>query len=147
MHIPTVVFVGFFCVVLLAECGNLSIQCCGLLYGSESLEVRVPSPWALGRTIETIHPVRDNYKFKETVTFPGAKNLYLKFDPRSSSQYDYDKVIVYAGSNASCPKVTEYGGNTHGAGSRTVLGKGWPKDLVKVYTLYTHYNTVHMEYM
>ncbi len=111
-----------------------TMQSCGLLYGSESLEVRVPSPWATGRTIETIHPVRDTYKYKETVTFPGAKNLYLKFDARSSSQYDYDKVIVYAGDTPSCPKVAEYGGNTHGFGSRSVLGKGWPKDLVKVST-------------
>ena len=110
------------------------IQSCGLLYGGESLEVRVPSPWATGRTIETVHPVRDSYKYKETVTFPGAKNLYLKFDARCSSQYDYDKVIVYAGDTPSCPKVVEYGGNTHGFGSRSVLGKGWPKDLVKVST-------------
>ena len=108
------------------------LQVCGLLYGTESLEVRVPSPWAMGRTIETIHPVRDNYKFKEMVSFPGAKNLYLKFDPRCSSQYDYDKVVVYAGDSPSAPKVAEYGGNTHGFGSRSVLGKGWPKDLVKV---------------
>lgn len=118
----------------LLTCVYISLlQSCGLLYGTESLEVRVPSPWAIGRTIETIHPVRDNYKFKETVTFPGAKNLFLKFDARCSSQYDYDKVVVYAGENASSPKVAEYGGNTHGFGSRSVLGKGWPKDLVKVY--------------
>ena len=76
--------------------------------------------------------MRDNYKFKETVSFPGARNLYLKFDPRCSSQYDYDKVIVYSGDAPSAPKVAEYGGNTHGFGSRSVLGKGWPKDIVKV---------------
>ena len=94
----------------------------------------MPAPWATGRLVETIHPVRDNYKFKETISFPGAKNLYLKFDPRSSSQYDYDKVLVYAGDSTTAPKVAEYGGNTHGFGSRSVLGKGWPKDLVKVGT-------------
>ena len=82
--------------------------------------------------METIHPVRDNLRFKETVSFPGARNLYLKFDPRCSSQYDYDKVTVYAGDSPSATKVAEYGGNTHGFGSRSVLGKGWPKDLVKV---------------
>lgn len=113
-----------------------SSQACALLYGSsgELLSIKVPAPWATGRLVETIHPVRDNYKFKETVSFPGAKNLYLKVDPRSSSQYDYDKVIVYAGDSTTAPKVAEYGGNTHGFGSRSVLGKGWPKDLVKVYT-------------
>ena len=105
-----------------------------MLYGSlEDLgNIKVPAPWATGRAVETIHPVRDNYKFKETVSFPGANNLYLKFDPRCSSQYDYDKVQLYAGDTTSTPKVAEYGGNTHGFGSRSVLGKGWPKDLVKV---------------
>lgn len=44
--------------------------------------------------METIHPVRDNYKFKETVHIPGARCLYLRFDPRCSSQYDYDKVAI-----------------------------------------------------
>ncbi len=78
--------------------------------------------------------MRDNYKFKESVSFPGARNLYLKFDSRCSSQYDYDKVIVYAGDSVSAPKVAEFGGNAHGFGSRSVLGKGWPNDLVKVCT-------------
>nr|KAG5713128.1 hypothetical protein BaRGS_007655 [Batillaria attramentaria] len=82
-------------------------------------------------TVETIHPVRDNYKFKETVHIPGARCLYLRFDPRCSSQYDYDKLIIYAGPNTSAKKVAEYGGNTFGFGSRSVLGSGWPKDLVK----------------
>ena len=56
----------------------------------------VPAPWASGtcRLIETIHLLRNNYKFKETVSFPGARHLYLKFDPRCSSQYDYDKVSL-----------------------------------------------------
>ena len=28
------------------------------------------------------------------MSFPGARHLYLKFDPRCSSQYDYDKVSL-----------------------------------------------------
>lgn len=102
--------------------------------------------------------MRDNYKFKETVHIPGARCLYLRFDSRCSSQYDYDKVcsadtcvvptssvltgslkslsdpqlVIYAGPNTNSRKVTEYGGNTLGYGSRSVLGTGWPKDLVKV---------------
>ena len=94
--------------------------------------IKIPAPWAAGRVVETAHPLRDNYKFRETVSFPGASNLYLKFDPRCSSQYDYDKLIVYAGDSNLGPKVAEYGGNTHGFGSRVVLGKGWPKELVRV---------------
>ena len=84
--------------------------------------------------METAHPVTDGYKYKDTISFPGAQNLYLKFDPRCSSQYDYDRVMVYAGDSPQCSKVAEYGGNTHGYGSRKVLGKGWPVDLVKVRT-------------
>ena len=39
---------------------------------------------------------------------------------------------MYAGDSPSCSKVAEYGGNTNGFSSRSVLGKGWPKELVKV---------------
>ncbi|KAK2522841.1 Hectd4 [Columba guinea] len=53
--------------------------------------LKIPAPWAAGKTVETVHPVRDNYKFKETVHIPGARCLYLRFDNRCSSQYDYDK--------------------------------------------------------
>lgn len=128
--------------------------------------LKIPAPWAAGKTVETVHPVRDNYKFKETVHIPGARCLYLRFDSRCSSQYDYDKVliliihcsingilfvgvlclskhilwlfqlVIYAGPNTNSRKVTEYGGNTLGYGSRSVLGTGWPKDLVKVKKLY-----------
>ena len=34
-------------------------------------------------------------------------------------------------SGGSCSKVAEYSGNTNGFGSRSVLGKGWPKDYFK----------------
>ncbi len=54
--------------------------------------LKIPCPWATGKSIESIHPVRDNYKYKETVHIPGARCLFLRFDPRCSSQYDYDKV-------------------------------------------------------
>lgn len=52
----------------------------------------LPTPWTLGKVVETVHPIPDHYKFEETVTFPGAKKLFLKFDDRCSTQYDYDKV-------------------------------------------------------
>ena len=130
------------------------------------------------------------------MSFPSACHIYLKFDPRCSSQYDYDKVslshtyflslvlnfgfvfylilhknvyvslplslsfslffssfpiynipplllhyylyyyspylLVQVYSGGSCSKVVEYSGNTNGLSSRSVLGKGWPKELVKV---------------
>ncbi|XP_055958013.1 probable E3 ubiquitin-protein ligase HECTD4 [Patella vulgata] len=94
--------------------------------------LKIPAPWASGKSIETIHPVRDNYKMKETIHIPGARCLYIRFDPKCSSQYDYDKLILYAGPNTNSKKIAEYGGNTFGFGSRSVLGSGWPKDLVKV---------------
>ncbi|XP_048467693.1 probable E3 ubiquitin-protein ligase HECTD4 [Rhincodon typus] len=56
--------------------------------------LKIPAPWAAGKTVETVHPVRDNYKFKETVHIPGARCLYLRFDTRCSSQYDYDKHLI-----------------------------------------------------
>ncbi|XP_053376531.1 probable E3 ubiquitin-protein ligase HECTD4 [Mercenaria mercenaria] len=94
--------------------------------------LKIPAPWASGKAVESIHPVRDNYKFKETVHIPGARCLYLRFDTRCASQYDYDKMILYAGPNTTSKKIAEYGGNTYGFGSRSVLGSGWPKDLVRV---------------
>lgn len=45
------------------------------------------------------------------------------------------QLVIYAGPNTNSRKVTEYGGNTLGYGSRSVLGTGWPKDLVKVETI------------
>ncbi len=47
--------------------------------------------------------------------------------------------MIYAGPNSSSRKVAEYGGNTFGYGSRSVLGSGWPKDLIKVGTTYLVY--------
>ena len=78
-----------------------------LFYSSLSLEgreeqgfmvgLKIPAPWTSGKSIETVHPVRDNYKFKETVHIPGARCLYLRFDVRCSSQYDYDKASAFRG--------------------------------------------------
>lgn len=52
------------------------------------------------------------------------------------------KLVIYAGPNTNSRKVTEYGGNTLGYGSRSVLGTGWPKDLVKVRKRNTHWYAV-----
>ena len=59
--------------------------------------LKIPAPWTSGKSVETVHPVRDNYKFKETVHIPGARCLYLRFDVRCSSQYDYDKASAFWG--------------------------------------------------
>ena len=58
--------------------------------------IKITAPWATGHVVETAHPLRDDYKFREIVSFPVASNLYFKFDPCCSSQYDFDKLIVYA---------------------------------------------------
>ena len=42
------------------------------------------------------------------------------------------QMVIHAGANTTSKKVAEYGGNTFGFGSRSVLGSGWPKDLVRV---------------
>ena len=59
--------------------------------------IKIPTPWSAGRVIESCHPLRDNFKFKETIKIPGARFIFLKFDERCSSQYDYDKLILHAG--------------------------------------------------
>ena len=41
-------------------------------------------------------------------------------------------MVIHAGANTTAKKTAEYGGNTFGFGSRSVLGSGWPKDLVRV---------------
>ena len=92
----------------------------------------IPSPWHAGITMESVHPVYDGYRYHEICTIKGAKNLYLTFDRRCSSQYEYDRVVISSGSGSSARKVAEYGGNTAGFGSRSVFGKGWPKDIVRV---------------
>lgn len=52
----------------------------------------IPSPWVSPRKVETPHPIRDDYQYFKTVVLPGAPYLYLKFDPRCATQYEYDKV-------------------------------------------------------
>lgn len=52
---------------------------------------------------------------------------------QSNSLFSVLKLVIYAGPNTNSRKVAEYGGNTLGYGSRSVLGTGWPKDLVKVW--------------
>lgn len=42
------------------------------------------------------------------------------------------QVTVFAGRNIFAPKVCEFGGNTFGVGSNSVLGEGWPQDAVRV---------------
>lgn len=55
------------------------------------------------------------------------------------------QLVIYAGPNTNSRKVTEYGGNTLGYGSRSVLGTGWPKDLVKVRPILTNNHAGHRE--
>lgn len=52
----------------------------------------VPSPWSSPRKVESPHPVRDEYQCCKTVVIPGASCLYVSFDPRCATQYEYDKV-------------------------------------------------------
>jgi E3 ubiquitin-protein ligase HECTD4 len=59
--------------------------------------IEKPFPYQHKKTCESTHPVRDNCKLRETLVFNGARRLYLKFDPKCSTQYDYDKLTLYAG--------------------------------------------------
>ena len=55
-------------------------------------KVSIPKPWLGARTVSSMHPVCDEYKMERTVTLFGAKNVFVKFDERCATQYDYDKV-------------------------------------------------------
>ena len=41
-------------------------------------------------------------------------------------------MYLVSGPSTNSRKVGEYGGNTFGYGSRSVLGAGWPKDIMKI---------------
>ena len=72
---------------------EMSGRVCSNSVAEEQLpRLPLPTPWSLGKVVETPHPVPDHFKLEETVAFPGAKKLFLKFDDRCSTQYDYDKV-------------------------------------------------------
>jgi hypothetical protein len=96
-------------------------------------EHTIPDPHASGSVIESVHPLRDHYRFSETRTLEGAKSLFLTFDSRSCSQYDYDKLVISAGDSADAAAWRcEFGGNPHNFGSRSTIGSGWPTKPVKV---------------
>lgn len=65
-----------------------------------------------------------------------SRHLAEKEEKKRKRIYLYVSTLLgsnmYAGPNTNSRKVAEYGGNTLGYGSRSVLGTGWPKDLVKV---------------
>ena len=87
------------------KCVNLDTKCAKDNIPEEHDEpgfmagIKIPTPWATGKIIESGHPLRDNYKFKETIHIPGARCLYIRFDTRCASQYDYDKLALHAGKN------------------------------------------------
>lgn len=85
-----------------------------------------------GKVLETPHPMRDNYKYRESINLPGASHVYLLFDHRCATQYDYDKLSIHAGKTTNAKKVYEFGGNSYGFGSKSVLGNGWPKECLKI---------------
>ncbi len=90
------------------------------------------APWTSQKIVETPHPIRDGFRFKHTVVVPGAKQLYLRFDKRCATQYDYDKISVHQGKSSNAKKVFEFGGNTYGFGSKSTLGEGWPSEVLQV---------------
>lgn len=63
----------------------------------------VPSPWSSPRKVESPHPLRDDYQCCKTVVLPGASCLYIEFDPRCATQYDYDKVRHVRVTIMGCP--------------------------------------------
>lgn len=115
-----------------------------------SSKVRIPSPWTTKRIFESPHPIRENYKTKETIVIPGARQLYMKLSPQCATQYDYDRLSfttttgfpgsslvssnpTNSGGGGSAPiKVLEFGGNYYGHGNRFFSGPGWNRQVVKL---------------
>ena len=49
--------------------------------------------------------------------------MVIYFDPKCSTQNDYDKLML---TNGVGKKLAEFGGNPFGQGNKRVLGSGWP---------------------
>ena len=49
------------------------------------LKIKATYFFCVGRVVESPHPLKDNYKLKETVHIPGARCLYLKFDSKEGA--------------------------------------------------------------
>ena len=56
--------------------------------------------------------------------------LYMQVSFTVSFNKMCSNQVMYLGTGNR--KVGEYGGNTLGYGSKSVLGSGWPKDVIKV---------------
>ena len=114
----------------MALINDLTIQCCRLATkfdDPETLSVQhqleLVSPWTSAIVVETPHPVKDGYKSSESIQVQGAKRLVLCLDHRSSTQNDYDKLVILSGLGK---RVAEFGGNPYGQGNKRQLGTGWP---------------------
>ena len=83
-------------------------------------------PWIFNRHIFTPHPIKEGYKFQETIKLPGVRCLYLIFDERSSTMSNEDKLTVYSGGSVgNSKKLLEFSGNSRT--SKRIGQKHWPK--------------------
>ena len=83
-------------------------------------------PWIFSRHIFTPHPIKEGYKYQETIKLPGVRCLYLIFDERSSTMSNEDKLTVYSGGSVgNSKKLLEFSGNSRT--SKRIGQKHWPK--------------------
>ena len=82
-------------------------------------------PWIISKNVSSPHPIKEGYKYQETVKFPGVRCLYLIFNERCSTMTDQDKLSIYSGANVGCKKILEFSGNHRT--TKRIGHKPWPK--------------------
>eukprot|EP00475_Leptophrys_vorax_P021666 TRINITY_DN29436_c0_g1_i1.p1 TRINITY_DN29436_c0_g1~~TRINITY_DN29436_c0_g1_i1.p1 ORF type:complete len:1110 (+),score=286.23 TRINITY_DN29436_c0_g1_i1:447-3332(+) len=56
---------------------------------------------------ETPHPYDNGSKIEKVIRFPGAKNLYIVFDPKTRTELNYDKFTICEGCENQDKKVLD----------------------------------------
>jgi hypothetical protein len=75
------------------------------------------------KVIETPHPYPDNADLSWTVSFPGASRLKLVWDPRSSTEFNCDYVVLYRSTDHSADNRVS---PIHYSGRANDLEASWP---------------------
>ena len=88
-------------------------------------------PWIFSKNISSPHPIKEGFKYQETVKLPGVRCLYLMFNDKCSTSTDQDKLAIYAGPSVTGnKKMLEYCGNSRT--TKRIGQKSWPKKPVLV---------------
>ncbi len=107
-------------VQLVVECRR-ALNAVDVITRKSSFDPLLWRPWTLLQTVQSSHPIKNNFNMKMTCTYPGTERIYAYFDPRCATQYVEDKLVVTGKSDKE--KLGEFGGNSLGFGSKKTT---WP---------------------